>query len=132
MDTHIILEAAHASVTGKLPFPEIIKKLIETGVEYYHVDYVSRMNRFYGPAGDIVEVPLLLEKLPPVSPAFDEANLKAAILDSQKSLQNYQSFSERAMKAGVQGYFAFLHGKRVTYLGRDGNHHTEWFPGAKS
>jgi hypothetical protein len=31
----------------------------------------------------------------------------------------------------VQGYFAFLRGKRVTYLGRNGDAHTEWFPGAQ-
>ena len=33
--------------------------------------------------------------------------------------------------AGVAGYFAFLRGQRVTYLGRQGDHHVEWFPGAK-
>lgn len=35
-----------------------------------------------------------------------------------------------AMEAGVQGYFAFLRGKRVTYFGRQGDQHTEWFPGS--
>jgi hypothetical protein len=35
------------------------------------------------------------------------------------------------MNAGVQGYFAFLRGRRVTYLGRNGDQHVEWFPGAK-
>ena len=30
----------------------------------------------------------------------------------------------------LRGYFAFLRGKRVTYLGRTGDQHTEWFPGA--
>jgi hypothetical protein len=34
------------------------------------------------------------------------------------------------MEAGVQGYFAFLRGKRVTYFGRQGDQHTEWFPGS--
>ena len=35
------------------------------------------------------------------------------------------------MRGGVQGYFAFLRGQRVTYFGRQGDQHTEWFPGAK-
>ncbi len=35
------------------------------------------------------------------------------------------------MAAGVQSYYAFLRGKRVTYLGRAGDEHVEWFPGAK-
>jgi hypothetical protein len=34
------------------------------------------------------------------------------------------------MAGGVQGYIAFLRGKRVTYWGRTGDQHTEWFPGA--
>ena len=33
------------------------------------------------------------------------------------------------MAGGVQGYIAFLRGKRVTYWGRAGDQHTEWFPG---
>jgi len=30
----------------------------------------------------------------------------------------------------MQGYIAFLLGKHVTYWGRIGDQHTEWFPGA--
>lgn len=30
----------------------------------------------------------------------------------------------------MQGYFAVLCGKRVTYFGRQGDQHTEWFSGA--
>jgi hypothetical protein len=44
--------------------------------------------------------------------------------------QTYCDFTRQAMEAGVQGYFAFQGGKRVTYLGRQGDQHTEWFPGA--
>jgi hypothetical protein len=32
------------------------------------------------------------------------------------------------MEAGVQSYSAFLRGKRVVYLGRQGDLHPEWFP----
>jgi hypothetical protein len=35
------------------------------------------------------------------------------------------------MAGGVQGYIAFLRGKRVTCWGRTGDQHTEWFPDAK-
>ncbi len=51
-------------------------------------------------------------------------------MDSQRNGQKYYDFSVRAMQAGVQGYFAFLRGQRVTYFGRKGDQHTEWFPGA--
>ena len=35
-------------------------------------------------------------------------------------------------RGGVQGYIAFLRGKRVTYWGRTGDQHTEWFPGVRA
>ena len=41
MNTEIITEAARATISGDIPFPEIVRRLIETGVEYYHVDYVA-------------------------------------------------------------------------------------------
>jgi uncharacterized protein YbcV (DUF1398 family) len=55
--------------------------------------------------------------------------LKANIVDSQRNGQAWRAFTQRAMEAGVQSYFAFLRGQRVTYLGRQGDLHTEWFPG---
>jgi hypothetical protein len=48
----------------------------------------------------------------------------------QRHGQPYREFTRRAMAGGVQGYIAFLRGKRVTYWGRTGDQHTEWFPGA--
>ncbi len=69
------------------------------------------------------------EGLPPVAPEFDAAALRANILDSQRNGQPYREFTRRAMAGGVQGYIAFLCGKRVTYWGRTGDQHTEWFPG---
>lgn len=63
---------------------------------------------------------------------FDAAALEAAILDSQQRGQKFRAFRERAEQAGVQGYFAFLRGQRVTHPGRDGDQHVEWFPGTKS
>lgn len=75
--------------------------------------------------------PIAYEELPAVAPDFDSSALKMAILDSQRHGQAYREFTRRAMAAGVQGYFAFLRGKRVTYLGRSGDQHTEWFPGAE-
>lgn len=130
MNTEVVAEAARAALDGSMPFPEIVRRLIETGVEYYHVDYVALQKRFYGAAGELVTTPISYEGLPPVAADFDAAGLRAAILDSQRHGQHYRDFTRRAMEAGVQGYFAFLRGQRVTYLGRAGDQHTEWFPGA--
>ena len=130
MNTEIVSEAARATLDGSIPFPEVVRRLIETGVEYYHVDYVTLQKRFYSAVGDVVVIPIPYEKLPPVGSDFDAAGLRAAILDSQRNGQRYRDFTRRAMESGVQGYIAFLRGLRVTYWGRNGDQHTEWFPGA--
>lgn len=79
----------------------------------------------------VVTTPIDLEALPEVAADFDAGALKAAILASQRHGQGWRDFSRRATVAGVQGYYAFLRGKRVTYLGRQGDQHVEWFPGAQ-
>ncbi len=131
MNTELIVEAAHATLAGTAPFPEIVAKLITAGVENYYVDYVGMRMTFYGPGGDVVVTPITFEGLPPVAAEFDLAGLRAAIVDSQRHGQKFRDFTHRAMAAGVQGYFAFLRGTRVTYWGRGGDQHTEWFPGTE-
>ncbi|WP_286355030.1 DUF1398 family protein [Geothrix oryzae] len=131
MDANKVLKAAQATLTGSMPFPEIVARLIGNGVEYYYVDYASRLFTFYSTEGAVVQAPLSFEDLPAISEDFDKASLRAAIVDSQQHGQKFRDFSKRAVAAGVQGYFAFLRGQRVTYFGRQGDQHTEWFPGAK-
>lgn len=76
--------------------------------------------------------PLVFEGLPEIANDFNVAELRAAILDSQQNRQKFRQFCARAVSAGVQSYFAFLRGKRVLYIGRQGDQLVEWFPGAKS
>jgi uncharacterized protein YbcV (DUF1398 family) len=131
MDTKIILEISRRTLAGTISFPEVVRTLLSTGVECYQVDYVLRRKTFYSGAGEAVVAPVDLEGLPGVAADFDAAALKANILDSQRNEQKFRDFSIRAMESGVQGYYAFLRGQRVTYFGRNGDQHTEWFPGAK-
>jgi uncharacterized protein YbcV (DUF1398 family) len=128
MNTKIITETARKTLDGTISFPEVVRQLLAVGVQYYHVDYVGMRKTFYSVDGDIVVTPINYEGLPPVAPDFDAAALRADILDSQRNNQPYRDFTRRAMAAGVQGYFTFLHGKRVAYFGRQGDQHTEWFP----
>jgi uncharacterized protein YbcV (DUF1398 family) len=130
MNTAIVTEAARGALSGSIPFPEVVRRLMETGVEYYHVDYAALRMTFYGATGDTVTTPISYEGLSSVAADFDAPELRAAILDSQRHGQHFRDFTKRAMAAGVQGYIAFLRGKRVTYWGRAGDQHTEWFPGA--
>ena len=131
MNANEIALLAKCTLDGSMPFPEIVGKLIANGVEYYHVDYATRLFTFYSADGAAVIAPLSFEGLSSIAEDFDAAELKAAILDSQRHGQKFRVFCERAVRAGVQGYFAFLRGQRVTYFGRQGDHHVEWFPGAK-
>src|SRR5689334_19301652 len=114
MDTKIISEVARATVDGIIPFPDVVRQLLATGVEYYHVDYVAMRKTFYSGDGNTVMTPIVYEGLPPVARDFDAAKLRATILDSQRHGQTYRDFTRRAMESGVQGYFAFLRGQRVT------------------
>lgn len=131
MKSEIVAEAARATLDGSIPFPEVVRRLMETGVEYYHVDYVALQKTFYSASGEIIKTPINYEGLPSVSSDFNADALRAAILDSQQNGQHYRDFTRRAMSAGVQGYIVFLRGRRVTYWGRNGDQHIEWFPGAK-
>jgi uncharacterized protein YbcV (DUF1398 family) len=131
MDTQIIQETASKTLAGAISFPEVVGNLLRAGVGFYHVDYLARRKSFYSANGSAVVVTSIdYEGLPDVAPEFDSAAVKAAILDSQRHGQLYRDFTRRVMAAGVQGYFAFLQGKRVIYLGRLGDQHTELFPGA--
>jgi uncharacterized protein YbcV (DUF1398 family) len=131
VNADVIRKMAEVTLSGSMPFPEIVQNLIKEGVEYYQVDYVSLSFSFYSASGGVVVAPLAFEGLPAVSTDFDAAELRAAILDSQQQGQKFRQFCARATKAGVQSYFAFLRGQRVLYLGRQGDQHVEWFPGAK-
>lgn len=131
MNAEIVTQTVRATLAGTISFPEVVGKLLATGVEYYQVDYVGMRKTFYSADGDMVTTPINYEGLPPVAPEFDTAALRANILDSQQNGQKYRDFTRRAMEGGVQGYFAFLRGKRVTYFGRNGDQHIEWFPGAR-
>jgi uncharacterized protein YbcV (DUF1398 family) len=131
MNADVIRKMADVTLSGTMPFPEIVGNLIREGVEYYHVDYVSLSFSFYSESGGVVVAPLALEGLPEVAGELNIAELRAAILDSQQNGQKYRQFCFRAMRSGVQSYFAFLRGQRVLYIGRQGDQHVEWFPGAK-
>lgn len=131
MKTTLISTAANATLAGGTSFPQIVAMLMEAGVESYHVDYLALQKSFHDGTGGVFTTPLSYEALPAVAEDFDAPALRANILDSQQKNQHYRDFSIRAMQAGVQGYIAFLRGRRVTYYGRQGDQHTEWFPGAK-
>lgn len=131
MNADAIRKMAEATLSGSMPFPEIVGNLLKEDVEYYHVDFVSLSFSFYSVNGGVVVAPLAFEGLPEVSTDVNAHELRAAILDSQQNGQKFRQFCVRAAKAGIQSYFVFLRGQRVLYIGRQGDQHVEWFPGAE-
>ena len=130
MNTDIIIETARKTLAGTISFPEVVSQLLTAGVEHYHVDFIGMKKTFYGPDGATVVTRINYEGMPNVASDFSLEGIRADILDSQQDGQEYRQFARRAMEAGVQGYLAFLRGQRVTYFGRQGDQHIEWFPGA--
>ena len=128
MNAKIITETAQQTLAGIISFPEAVGQFATAGVEYYHVDYPSLRMTFYSGEGEVVTAAINYEGLPAVAPDFSVDALRTDIRDSQQNGQCFRDFTKRAMEAGVQGYYAFLRGRRVTYFGRQGDAHTEWFP----
>ncbi len=130
MDKNFFEECAEASRTGSKKFPEIVGKLIEAGIESYHVDLVRSENRYYLPSG---ESHVVANNIPStqVADSFSGAQVEAAVRASQAGKITYLQFMEQIAVAGTVYYIAYIKGKRVVYFGRLGDSHTEYFPGSR-
>ena len=127
MNKQIIEELAMATQQGKMTFPEVVKGLLEAGVESYLVDFATAQKTHFLSDGTTYAVPMILDP-GPISAEFSSAGLVAAIRGAQADTVRYPEFVKRSTAAGVIGYWAFLTGKRVIYFGRKGEHHIEEFP----
>jgi uncharacterized protein YbcV (DUF1398 family) len=131
MSEQVIHELALATQQGKLTFPEVVRGLLEVGVESYLVDFATRQKTHYLTDGTTYGVPMILAP-DPIAAEFSSADLVAAIRGAQADKVRYPEFVKRSTAAGVIGYWAFLTGKRVIYFGRKGEQHIEEFPKPKA
>jgi len=127
MSKQVIHELAIATQQGKLTFPQVVKGLLEVGVESYLVDFAAKQRTHYLTDGTTHTVPMILHP-GPIASEFDSAALVAAIRGAQADTVRYPEFVKRSTAAGIIGYWAFLTGKRVIYFGRKGEQHIEEFP----
>ncbi len=127
MSKQAIHELAIATEQGKMTFPQVVKGLLEVGVESYLVDFAAKQKTYYMADGTTHRVPMILEP-GPVFAEFNGADLVAAIHGAQADRVRYPEFVQRSTAAGVAGYWAFLTGERVIYFGRKGEQHIEEFP----
>ncbi|MFC5863223.1 DUF1398 family protein [Acidicapsa dinghuensis] len=127
MNKQVIHELAIATQQGEMTFPQVVKGLLEVGVESYLVDFATKQKTHYMSDGTTHAVPMILD-LDPISEEFNSADLVAAIRGAQADTVRYPEFVKLSTAAGVVGYWAFLTGKRVVYFGRKGEQYIEEFP----
>jgi uncharacterized protein YbcV (DUF1398 family) len=131
MRTSIIHDVLSESQAGKLIFPEVVRRLLEAGVESYFCDLAAGKESFYLSDGTTHEETMTLAK-GAIAQEFSSSGIIAAIRGAQTDNIRYPEFVRQATQAGVIAYWAFLTGKKVIYFGRKGEMHVEEFPGAKS
>lgn len=131
MGMQTVHEVMAESLAGKLTFPEVVRRLLELGVESYFVDFAARSETVYM-EDQVLEIEELAVGVDPVNATFSEEKIVEAIRGAQADRVRYPEFVRLATAAGVVGYWAFLTGQKVVYFGRKGEMHTEVFPGAKS
>lgn len=122
-----IQACAQGALAGELAFPEIVRRLAESGIERYHADYSRQEITYYFPDGDslVVAAP---HPSHPTAAEFSPSAVETAIRQSQRNEHTYLDFIRKTMAAGCVGYFVQITGRRVIYFGRNGELHVEHFP----
>ena len=123
----VICETLNASNEGRIHFGEVIKKLIDVDVESYSVDYRCGRVSYYMPCGETLTLELDMTK-PKIALLFSASAIKSAILRAQRGEIMYPEFKQLSKEAGCVGYTVWITGKHVTYYGRNGETHIEYFP----
>jgi uncharacterized protein YbcV (DUF1398 family) len=131
MDTGVVHEAMAESQAGRLIFPEVVRRLLASGVESYFVDFAKGEMTFYALDGN-THIEKMLVPLTAVASEFSLSGIVAAIRGAQTDTVRYPEFVTLATAAGVIGYWVFLTGKKVIYFGRKGEVHVEEFPRPKA
>ena len=131
MNTKVIHDVMAESEAGKLVFPEVVRRLIEAGVESYFCDLARGEETFYMADGK-THLERMSLPMPSIAEAFSLTGIVAAIRGAQTDTIRYPEFVKQSTAAGVIAYWAFLTGRKVIYFGRKGEQHIEAFPPTKS
>jgi len=123
----LIRESFAASNQGRIHFAEVIKQMMEAGVESYCVDYRGRAATYYLDNDEVLS--LTMESSPAaIGKDFDAKAVHAAIRGAQTGAVMYPEFKRLSMQAGCVRYTVWIAGRQVTYCGRKGETHVERFP----
>ena len=123
----VIHQTFQASQAGTIHFGQVIAALIEVGVESYFVDYRTRQITYYFPSDETMTLTYASSN-DAIGESFSQADVKTAILGAQRGEVMYPEFKRLSQAAGCIGYFVWIKGRHVSYLGRHGETHIEHFP----
>jgi uncharacterized protein YbcV (DUF1398 family) len=126
-----VIDAMTATVAGSdsgaMPFPEVVRRLAEVGVESYYADLRRAERIFFMPDGRSRCIASRLSH-DHVAQTFSPEGVKAAITEIQNRRIDYPAFCERIAAAGCCAYSVSLLGRRAVYMGRSGEIFVEHFP----
>ncbi len=131
MNTNVIHAVMEESQAGKLVFPEVVRRLLDAGVESYFADLAKGEETFYM-LDSMPHSEKMTVALAPIAEEYSPSGIVSAIRAAQADAIRYPEFVKRTTAAGVIGYWAFLTGKKVIYFGRKGEFHVEEFPRRKA
>ncbi|WP_165252125.1 DUF1398 family protein [Paludisphaera soli] len=127
MDATILHECLELSLSGRIAFPEVVARMLATGVERYDADLTRRELRHYATDDSTHAESLPLADAPMVAREFSATAVRSAVASAQRREIDYPHFLRRIMAAGSVGYTAYLAGRKVVYFGRAGETHVEPF-----
>ncbi|MCA9810120.1 MAG: DUF1398 family protein [Candidatus Dadabacteria bacterium] len=125
-----IEEIAEKSKVEKWPYPKIFNALKAAGVEYYETSVSTHEIVYHGSGESWTEpAPKGFGTLQ-VSPEFDGAGVKEAILRNQRKETDYTGFLQGIAAAGCTHYRVDMNAREIAYMGH-GEQYVEKVPDFK-
>jgi len=109
---NVVQECTDGSDDGRFTFPEVVRKLIDAGVEQYHADLRRGEKTYYMPDNESVVTPSAAIKGSPAQ-EFSAAGVEAAVRAIQRNEIGYMEFCENILAAGCVGYLVSIAGRRA-------------------
>ena len=116
-----------ASNNGQIHFGQVIERLSADGVISYFVDYRCGRITCYFQSDMAIDIDLEHSEKQ-IGDAFDHNALKEAIRGAQEGRLEFPEFKVLSQRAGCICYIVWISGRHVTYFGRRGEAHFEYFP----
>ena len=120
-------ECTKASDEARIPFPEVVRRLVDAGIERYRADLLRDEKTYYMPDGASHVVSTAPFALSPTE-TFRADGIVAAIRASQAGQIAYTEFCKRIADAGCVDYIVSFPGRRAVYFGRTGESLIERLP----